>query len=146
MKIEELQDVWEKDSEINESNLGKEAIRVPVLHSKYLRYLSNTRLQLRKYESQYYRLRGQKLRYYRGEMSKEELAQLNWPQYLGPKPLRNEMEEALISDADIITAMDRVEYMKTMLYQLEQIIKSINSRTWDIKTAVDYYKFTHGSN
>jgi Recombination, repair and ssDNA binding protein UvsY len=50
----------------------------------------------------------------------------------------------LLMDDDMIKAQDRVEYYKTLLYQLEQIIKSINGRTWDIKAAIDWQKFTQG--
>ena len=48
------------------------------------------------------------------------------------------------TDDDIIQIMDKVEYIKTIMYQLEQILKSINSRTWDIKSAIEWEKFTNG--
>ena len=85
-----------------------------------------------------------KYRYYRGELSKEELTELGWEQYLNNKPLKNEMDEFMASDDDIIQHMDKLEYIKTLLFQLEQILKSINSRTWDVKSAIEWYKFTNG--
>ena len=54
------------------------------------------------------------------------------------------MEDTMNTDDDMIRAMDKLEYIKTVLYQLEQIIKSINSRTWDIKSSIEWYKFTNG--
>ncbi len=145
MNLDELQDLWIQDSRINETDLGREATRVPMLHSKYLKILTTTRLQLRKYESQYLRLRGNKLKYFRGELSREELTDLGWEQYLGPKPLRTEVDDVISTDEEVIKAVDKVEYMKTMMYQLEQIIRSINSRTWDVKSAIEYFRFTQGS-
>lgn len=144
MKLTEIQEMWVEDSRIDETNLGREATRVPMLHSKYLSLLSKSRLQLRKAESDYFNTRRLKYRYYRGEMSREELQVLEWEQFQGNKPLKNEMDEFLQCDKDLIELQDKVEYFKTVIYTLEQIIRSINSRTWDVKTAVEWHKFTNG--
>jgi len=77
-------------------------------------------------------------------MTREELAQEQWTQFQGNKPLKNEMDEILSTDADLITQQDKVEYFKTVLNQLEQIIRSINSRTWDVKNAIEWNRFTNG--
>jgi hypothetical protein len=144
MKLTDLQEMWSKDCIIDELNLGKESIRTPVLHSKYVNYLSSTKLNLRKSESEYLSMRRKKYKYYRGEMSREELEEENWDQWQGNKPLKNEMDEYLQVDPDLISLQDKVEYFKTVIYQLEQIVRSLNSRTWDIKNAIDYTKFTNG--
>lgn len=145
MKLTEIQEEWKKDSKINELDLGNEAIRTTSLHAKYLTLLSNTKLQLRKAESDYNNLRRVKYRYYRGELSREELERLNWDQYLGSKPLKNEMDEFLLCDEDLNQLQDKIEYFKTVTYTLEQIIRSLNSRTWDIKSAIEWNKFTNGA-
>ncbi len=144
MKLSEIQEMWEKDSKIDEINLGRESVRVPTLHAKYLTYLSKVKLQSRKAESDYYNTRRLKYRYYRGEMTQTELNEYEWEQYQGNKPLKNEMDEFLKCDKDLIELEDKVEYYRTVIYTLEQILRSINSRTWDIKTAVEYLKFTNG--
>lgn len=144
MKLTELQDEWSKDCKINEMNLGQESIKTPNLHSKYLNFLSSTRLNLRKAESDYLNCRRKKYRYYRGEMTREELDEEGWVQWQGNKPLKNEMDEFLTVDADLVQYQDKVEYFKTVLYQLEQIVRSINSRGWDIKNAIEWQKFTNG--
>ena len=144
MKLSELQEMWAEDCKIDETNLGKESARVPLLHAKYINFLSSTRLNLRKAESDYFNCRRKKYRYYRGEMSRDELESEGWTQWQGTKPLKNEIDEFLQGDADLITIQDKVEYFKTVLYQLEQIIRSINSRTWDIKSSIEWAKFTNG--
>lgn len=144
MKLTDLQEEWQKDSRINETNLGSEAARVPTLHAKYLTYLSKVKLQLRKAESDYLNTRRKKYKYFRGEMSVQELDDEGWDQYQGNKPLKNEMEEFLACDENLIELQDKVEYFKTVLYTLEQIIRSINSRTWDIKSSIEWTKFTNG--
>ena len=136
--------MWAQDCKIDETNLGKEAARNPTLHAKYLNFLTSTKLNLRKAESEYFNCRRKKYRYYRGEMSRQELEEEGWDQWQGTKPLKNEIDEFLQGDADLISLTDKVEYFKTVLYQLEQILRSINSRTWDIKSSIEWTKFTNG--
>ena len=144
MKLSELQEQWANDCKIDETNLGHESARTPLLHSKYLNYLSSTRLNLRKAESDYLNMRRKKYRYYRGEMTQTELDEEEWSQWQGNKPLKNEMDEFLQVDTDLVSLQDKIEYFKTVLYQLEQIIRSLNSRTWDIKNSIEWTKFTNG--
>jgi hypothetical protein len=144
MKLSELQEEWAKDAPINETNLGHEAARVPILHAKYITVLSKTKLQLRKAESDYLNNRRLKYKYYRGEMSRQELEDEGLVQYQGNKPLKNEMDELLECDQKLVELQDKIEYFKTTIYTLEQIIRSINSRTWDIKSGIEWAKFTNG--
>lgn len=144
MRLTELQDEWERDAPIDITNLGKEASRVPILHSKYVTLLSRSKLQLRKAESDYLNTRRKKYKYYRGEMTREELEHEGWTQFQGNKPLKNEMDEFLACDEDLIYLQDKVEYFKTVQFTLEQILRSINSRTWDVKSSIEWTKFTNG--
>lgn len=144
MKLTELQDEWKKDSVINETDLGSESVKTAKLHAKYLSLLSNTRLQVRKAESDYLLLRRVKYRYYRGELDQNELDAKGWDQWQGIKPIKSEMDEFLSTDQDLIQLQDKIEYLKTVMYALESILKSLNTRTWDIKGAIEWTKFTNG--
>lgn len=142
--LNELQLEWSSDCKLDELNLGKESTKTPELHAKYLNYLTTFKLQLRKCESQKLSLRRVKWKYFRGELSREELESLGWDQYLGSAPLNNQMSDYLDSDDDIIKLDDKIEYIRACLYQCEMIMKSLSSRTWDIKNAVEWTKFTNG--
>jgi hypothetical protein len=144
MKLSELQDAWAQDSRIDETNLGREATKTPQLHAKYINLMGSARLNLRKAESEYLNLRRKKYKYYRGEMTRDELDAEGWSQFQGNKPLKNEMDEILQTDEDLILLQDKIEYFKTVLNQLEQIVRSINSRTWDVKNAIEWHRFTNG--
>jgi len=144
MKLDELQSEWKQDCIIDELNLGSAAIKTAELHSKYLNYLTTLKLQNRKYESNLLTLRRLKWRYFRGELSKQELDDLGWEQFLGNQPLKNEMQEYLDSDPDIIKLSERLEYSRACLLFCETVMKALNSRTWDIKNAIEWTKFTNG--
>ena len=113
--------------------------------TKKFEFRKNEVEALRKAESNFYSMRRVKYRYYRGELTREELEKLNLDQYLGNKPLKNEMEEFLICDEDLNLLTDKIEYYKTVSFTLEQILRSLNSRTWDVKSAIEWNKFTNGA-
>lgn len=136
--------MWKIDATINPLNLGQASTAVPDLHAKYLEILMGFKLQLRKTESEYLHLRRQKRLWYSGEMGEQELKALEWPQYLKKKVLKSDMEETLATDDDIIKKQDLYDYVKNTVYALESILKSIASRGWDIKTALEYEKFVGG--
>ena len=145
MKLNEIQDMWKEDSKIDETDLGRESIRTPLLHSKYLSLLSNAKLAVRRAESEYLQLRRVKWRYYRGELSREELTNLNWEQWQGVKPMKNEMDQFLDGDEDLNNMKVKIEYLQTMLYLLESILGQIKARDWQLKTMLDHKRFLAGN-
>ena len=142
--LNELQDMWTEDCKIDELNLGRESIKTPEFHAKYLTMLSTFKLQLRKNKSNLLTLRRLKWQYYRGELTQQELNNLGWDQYLGNSPLNNQMNDFLDTDPDIIKLTDKVEYIDTCITQIEGVMRSLNARSFDIKNAIEWTKFTNG--
>lgn len=137
---------WEADSVVDTTRLGDESSRNPVIHAKYISYLTSTKIRHRKAISSLLMLKADKMRYYKGEMTKQELDDRGWPQYQGIKPLKSEMDGILQVDRDMITQEDRVAYLAAMVAQLESILKAINSRTWDIRNSIEWVKIQNGIN
>ena len=138
--LNELQTQWAEDCKLDELDLGSESTRTPVLHSKYVTLLSNSKLQLRKAVADLKRLENVKSDYYRGELSKEELDQLGWEPWRKNAVLRSDMRDQLDSDPDIIKQQDKVYYLETTVDFLDRVLRSLNSRGWDIKNAVEWNK------
>jgi hypothetical protein len=142
--IEEIQTLWDIDSSIDSNHLDDESVKTAKLHSKYISLLMNTKLRYSKTKVDANTLRKNKFRYYRGELSKQELTDLGWDQWQYTKPLKNEMDEFLKGDSDI-TAMDlKLEYLTASIYLLESILKSIADRTWSIRNCIQYKAFLAG--
>ena len=144
MNLEDLQTMWDTDCEIDDNYLGEHATKTPKLHAKYVRHLVQAKLKLTKVQSDYNLLRKAKFRYYRGEMSRDELTDLGWTQWQGIKPLKNEMDEFLTGDDDLNTLRVKVDYLETMIYFLESVLSQIKARDWQLKTAVEWKKFLAG--
>jgi len=144
MNIEQLQEMWDADCQIDDNFLGENSTATPKLHAKYVKILVQIKLKHTKYQSDYNVLRKNKFRYYRGELSRDELNSLEWNQWQGVKPLKNEMDEFLTGDDDLNTMKVKIEYLETMIYLLESILGQIKARDWQIKTAVEWKKFLAG--
>lgn len=144
MTLDEIQDMWAVDAEIDDNYLGETTVATPKLHAKYVRLLMNVKLKLSKLQSDYNQLRKNKFRYYRGELSRDELSQLGWEQWQGVKPLKNEMDEFLNGDSELNTVKLRIQYIEAMIYLLESILQQIKARDWQIKTAVEWKRFLAG--
>lgn len=142
--LEDILKLWEEDSKIDETQLGHESARNPMIHSKYITHLARTKLQLRKAESDYLTIRKTKWRYFRGEMGKEELATLEWPQYQGRIPTKADLDEMLNTDPDLVKLTDKISYFTTTKETLESILKEIASRVWSVKTAFEDSKMKNG--
>ncbi len=145
MNIEELQNMWDVDSAIDDNYLGEASTTTPKLHAKYIKILVNKKLMQIKMQSECNILRKNKFRYYRGELSRTELEDLGWDQWQGIKPLKNEMDEFLAGDDDLNKLQLRVEYLNTMVYMLESIMQQIKSREWQIKNGIEWKKFLAGN-
>lgn len=145
LTLQELQTLWGDDAAIDETNYGHCSATTPLLHSKYLGLLCQAKLQLRMASAKFLRLRRDKIRYFKGEMTRDELIERGWSQYQGIKPLKSEMNEVLQLDEDLIVQEDKVCYIETMVLFLESVMKSINSRTWDIKNGIEFAKLQAGN-
>lgn len=144
MTLDDIQNEWEKDCEIDDNYLGEHATKTPKLHAKYLKVLMSIKLKHTKLQSDYNILRKNKFRYYRGELGKEELNDLNWNQWQGVKPLKNEMDEFLTGDSDLNTLKVKIEYLESMIYLLESIMGQLKARDWQIKSAIEWKRFLAG--
>jgi hypothetical protein len=145
MKIDDIHDMWDIDCVINEDRLDRESVKTPNLHSKYLRFLIQHRMKLAALQADYNTTRQRKFRYYRGEMGKVELEELQWTQWQGNKPLKNEMDEFLEGDSDLNKIRIKCEYIKGMIEALEAILGQIKSRDWQIRNAIQWKQFVAGS-
>ena len=141
MNLQEIQEEWEKDCQIDDNHLGEASTYTPNLHSKYLKLMINVRLKLTKIQADYNILRKNKFKYYRGELSREELSTLGWEPWQYNKPLKNEMDEFLQGDQDLIAVNQRIEYLNIMLYTLESILNQIKARDWQLKNAISWKQF-----
>jgi len=135
---------WEIDSKINKSNILEETLRGPGLHQKYLDLLHKHKNKNIKLQYDLSKLKLNKYRYYRGEMSKADLDDIGWDQYQGLKPLKTDMNFILDNDPDIADIVVKIKYIENIISTLESILYQIKSRDWQIKNHIEWSKFQAG--
>lgn len=143
MNIEQIVNEWNKDCKIDETELGSESAKIPQVHNKYLKIYMGERIALFKLKSETKKIKRTLLEYYLGELDQEELDQLGRQQFY-KKLLKNEVDVYIESDDMMIEANLRLGMQDEKVAYLDSIIKNINNRGFQLKTAVDWAKFTTG--
>lgn len=144
MQLNELMQQWENDCKIDDDHLGEASTFTPNLHSKYINILVAMKLKRSKYDAEFKILRKNKFRYYRGELARGELEMLGWEQWQGVKPLKNEMDEFLEGDSELVAMKSKVDYLNITIEFLESVLTAIKARDWQIKNGVEWKKFLTG--
>lgn len=145
MTLDDLLAEWESDATIDENHLDGSALEASRLHAKYLGYLSRFRMKYAALQNEYNVMRQVKFRYYRGELSREELSEYGWYQYQGTKPIKSETEELLTGDSDLNKIRVKIEYMKVLMDTSEAIVKEVYNRQWAIRNAIQWRQFIDGN-
>ena len=143
MKLDDIFALWEQDSQIDRNALDDEALKLSQLHHKYHRIYTNERLVLRKYEAELKTLKLDKYEFYTQGPTKETQDR-GWQLPPIGKIIRSDVGQYLDADKDIIELNLRIGVQHEKIELLESIIKTVSNRGFQIKTAVDWIKYTGG--
>tara|TARA_R100000458_G_scaffold53293_1_gene55409 strand:- start:831 stop:1262 length:432 start_codon:yes stop_codon:yes gene_type:complete len=141
MNLETIQGMWEKDSQIDPDELHTASLVVPTLHAKYYQLYNDLRLLRTKSKKVYQKVLQERYLYYSGKAEPEVYEKDPFPYKVREK---DAIQRYLDSDQRLSDAELKVEYYNTMLDYLENIIKTIQNRTFQIKNAIEWQKFIRG--
>jgi len=141
MDLETLQEQVDKDLKINDTELDLESLKTPQLHNKYMKHYTKFKLMLTKAETDYSQLKRIKWEYYTGKADPAvyQLKPFNL------KILKADVQQYIESDEEWIKANQKVKYLETIVDFLDRTIRQISNRTFTIKNAIDWRKFTSGA-
>ena len=143
MNLEQIQDMWEKDSKIDPDNLHDESLKVPQLHSKYYTLYNTITLLRERAREQYSKVRLERYNYYTGKAPAEVYAEEPFPYKVREK---DAIQRHLEADDKMNKVDMKIKYYDIMLKFLEEIIRNISGRTYQIKNAIEWNKFQAGFN
>lgn len=143
MNLEELQIIWERDSKIDPDNLHIESLNIPNLHSKYYKIYTELSLLYKKAEQDLKELERIRYEYYSGKADPIVYIEEPFPFKVRDK---DSMKRYLDSDKKISNLKLKIEYYNVMIKYCEDIIKTIQNRTFQIKNAIEFLRFTAGYN
>ena len=139
--LDDVQHEWTIDSKIDPELLDEESIKIPQLHSKYLKYLSDVKLLKIKKEMEYKVLLREKFEYYTGKA--DESVYKEKPFDL--KILKQDLSLYMDSDPEIQELSARINYYEEIMFFLEKVLHCLNNRGFQIKNSIDWQKFMQGS-
>ena len=142
MNLSEIQDQAKRDLKINDLELDIESLRIPSLHTKYLQILTENSLKLKKANGELSVLKRNKWIYYTGKAPEEVYKEKgDFPLKLKTKDEERTFIEA---DEEFQKKKTEVEYYETVVDYLQEIVKQIGQRNFQIKNAIEWRKFEAG--
>ena len=141
MNLDEIQEMWQRDSVIDPDNLHEESLKIPQLHSKYYTVYNTISLLRETARDSYNRVKLERYNYYTGKAPAEVYVE-------DPFPYKVRDKEALQRHIDADEKLNKIDlkirYYDTTLKFLEEIIKTVANRTFQIKNAIEWQKFQAG--
>ena len=141
MNIEEIQEMWQRDSVIDPDNLHDETLKTTQLHAKYYTLHNTITLLRERAKESYNRVRLERYNYYTGKADPEVYEQEPFPYKVRDK---DALQRHIEADEKLNKIDMKIKYYNTELKFLEDIIKTISNRTFQIRNAIEWQKFQAG--
>ena len=148
-RFDKLKEDWAEDSHIDfqfknkqySADLGQLALDIPFQHNKYLNHYTDIQAVKISLEFEIRRLVKSKREYYSGEADAKTYAAKPFGSSIKTS---EKMKVYLESDEEIINLEAKIKYLDQMLYWLDQVMKQISNRGFQIKSAIEWEKFVNG--
>ena len=147
LDLNSILEQWQKDCVIDNSQLAEVSRDTPKLHAKYLQLLSLSKLQLKRAEASQKILLKDKWLYYNGKMDREAIQSKGWEPdpFDGLKILKGEMDYYYDSDPDIQKSEEKIQYYKTIIETLTEIVDSLKWRHQTVGNIIRWKQFEAGN-
>jgi hypothetical protein len=146
-ELETILDMWAEDSKIDNNRLDETSKDTPKYHAKYLQLLAQAKLKLKKCEFKQKTLLKDKWLWYNGKMSQEEMVEKGWDPdpFNGLKVMKGDMDYYYDSDPEIQQSEELVQYWKTIVETLTEIVTSLNWRHQTVSNIIRWKQFESGN-
>jgi len=141
MDLDKIQEMWQKDSIIDPDNLHDESLKIPQLHSKYYTIYNTLTLLREKARDSYRKVKLERYNYYTGKAPAEVYEKEPFDYKVREK---DAIQRHLDADEKLTTIDLKIRYYDVQLKFLEEIIKTVANRTFQIKNAIEWQKFQAG--
>ena len=139
--LDTIQKMWEEDCKIDPDNLHTESLNIASLHAKYFDMYNNIVLLKKKAEQQRKNIRHDRYEYYTGKADPDVYVENPFPKKIRDKET---LQKYLDADEKLSQVCLKIDYYDTMLNYIESIPKMIQNRTFQIKNAIEFVRFTAG--
>ena len=148
-KFDKLKTDWNEDSHVDfqfknkqySADLAQLALDIPFQHNKYLNHYTDISQLKTSLEFQFRKLVRDKREYYGGESDAKVYAEKPFGSRISTQ---DKMKVYVESDDDIINLEAKIKFLDQMLYWLDQVMKQISNRGFQVKSAIEWEKFING--
>ena len=141
MNLDKIQEMWERDAVIDPDNLHDESLKIPQLHSKYYTIYNTITLLREKAREQYSKVKLERHNYYTGKAPAEVYVEEPFS-FKGRE--KDAIQRYLDADEKLSQVDMKIRYYDVTLKFLEEIIRNISGRTYQIKNAIEWQRFQSG--
>jgi len=141
MNLEKIQEMWERDAVIDPDNLHDESLKTPQLHAKYYTIYNTITLMRERAREQYSKIKLERYNFYTGKAPAEVYAEEPFPYKVREK---DAIQRHLEADEKLSKIDMKIRYYDATLKFLEEIIRALSNRTYQIKNAIEWHKFQSG--
>ena len=134
MNLETLNEMWEKDSPLDDEKLDHDSLAIPKLHAQYLRLYNNFTTLRDQAELDVKRTYRDRWEYYTGKSEKPFPVKL----------IKTDVAIYLEADQEYQKSVLKAKYLNQMVESIKTILSAINNRSFHIKNAVEFAKFLKG--
>lgn len=142
VNIENLMAEWSKDSYVDPSAMEKELLKISHLHGKYLNIMSYHRHVVRKLEAEFKEMKGLREDYYAGHLTQEECDNRGW-EYMQHVHSNPKVARLLETDGILNKLLLKKVAHDEIVSYCESVLRNLSNRSWDLKTYVEYLKYTN---
>ena len=140
--LEQILKLWTVDAEMDQTEPGKELLKIPTLHNKYLSILTKHKIAAKKANFDYLRMRKVKWEYFTGKLSQEELEEYGWEPF--QFTLKSDITTYLEADKDLIKLLEKKVYHEECVSVVESVMNELKQRTWQLRDFISWEKFVGG--
>ena len=141
MNLETIQSMWSKDAQIDQDNLHDEAAKIPSLHAKYFDLYNNIKLLRERSITVDNKVRLERWNYYSGKSDPEVYQAEPFPYKVREK---DAIKRYMDADEKVQQSTLKIRYYDVMLTYLEDIIKQVGNRSYQLKNIIDWHNFRSG--
>lgn len=141
--LDQVLEMWEKDSAPDYNNIGDNALLISKLHSKYLKIFSDHKLKLVSKKANLDILRKNKWYWVAGKLSREDMARLGW-QPFQLEVSKSKYMELIDGDEDVVKLNFLVSYHEAVVEATKSILFHLKDRSTNHRTAMEHLRYVQG--
>ena len=81
--------------------------------------------------------------YFTGKMSEEQMKERGWEPF-DLAIVRQDAERFILADKEFAEKLLKFNQQKEKVSYLENVVKIMSNRAWNVKSAIEWFKFTQG--